>query len=105
MWTATEGYYSILLHELTHWTGNPKRLDRKKGKKLGDENYAVEELVAELGAAFLCADFGMAIAEKGDHASYISHWLTALKENKNFLFTAASEASKAVSYLEGLQPQ
>lgn len=101
--TATEGYYSTLMHELTHWTGHPQRLNRQKHKKFGDQSYALEELVAEFGAAFLCAEFEMAIADKGDHASYIDHWLKVLKENKHFLFTAASEASKAVGYLRDLQ--
>jgi antirestriction protein ArdC len=103
--TATEGYYSTLLHELTHWTGAKDRLNRVGGKKFGDDNYALEELVAEFGAAFLCAGFGMATLEKGDHAGYIENWLKVLKENKQFIFTAASEASKAVEYLNGLQPK
>lgn len=97
--TATEGYYSTLLHELTHWTGSKPRLNRTGGKKFGDQNYATEELVAEFGAAFLCAGFGIATIEKGDHAGYIEHWLKVLKENKHCLLTAASEASKAVDYL------
>lgn len=103
--TATEGYYSTLLHELTHWTGNPQRLNRTGGKKFGDENYATEELVAELGAAFLCAEFEITTVTKADHASYIASWLKALKDNKNCIITAASEASKAVAYLQELQPQ
>ena len=103
--TATEGYYSTLLHELVHWSGTPNRLDRTKGKKFGDQNYATEELVAELGAAFLCTEYDIATAEKGDHAAYIASWLKALKDNKHCIITAASEASKAVHYLKGLQPQ
>lgn len=102
--TATEGYYSTLLHELTHWTGAPNRLARQGGKKFGDNGYATEELVAELGAAFLCTEFGIATADKGDHASYIDHWLKVLKENKHCIITAASEASKAVDFMQGLQP-
>lgn len=102
--TATEGYYSTLLHELTHWSGSPKRLNRLKGKKFGDDQYAFEELVAEFGAAFLSADFNITSSNHEDHASYIDHWLGILKSNKNFLLTAASEASKAVGYLQGLQP-
>ncbi|OKS88189.1 ArdC family protein [Mucilaginibacter polytrichastri] len=97
--TATEGYYSTAFHELTHWTGHEKRLNRLQPGRFGNQTYAVEELVAEFGAAFLCAGFGIATVEKGDHASYIGGWLKALKENKQFLFTAASEASKAVDYL------
>ncbi len=102
--TATEGYYSTLLHELTHWTGAEKRLNRTKGKVFGDENYAQEELTAELGAAFLCAEFDITTADKGDHASYIDHWLQVLKNDKHCVFKAASQASKAVDYLMGIQP-
>ncbi|PSR56636.1 hypothetical protein AHMF7605_25645 [Adhaeribacter arboris] len=101
--TATEGYYSTLLHELVHWSGAPKRLDRTKGKKFGDQDYATEELTAELGAAILCTEYDIATVEKGDHANYIASWLKALKDNKHCIITAASEASKAVSYLKGLQ--
>lgn len=102
--TATEGYYSTLLHELTHWSGHKDRLNRVGGKKFGDENYATEELVAELGAAFFCAEFEITTTTKADHSSYIARWLKALKENKHCVITAASEASKAVSYLQELQP-
>lgn len=102
--TPTEAYYSTLLHELTHWSGSPQRLDRTKGKRFGDDKYAAEELVAELGAAFLCAELQITLEEKGDHAAYIDHWLKVLKEDKHCLFTAASGASKAVDYLQGLQP-
>lgn len=102
--TATEGYYSTLFHEMTHWTGSKERLDRIGGKKFGDENYATEELVAELGAAFLCAEFEITSAPKENHASYIAGWLKALKDNKHCVFMAASEASKAMSYLQDLQP-
>lgn len=101
--TATEGYYSTLLHELSHWTGSKERLNRSDPKKFGNQNYATEELVAEFGAAFLCAGFGIATLDKGDHAAYIESWLKVLKENKSCLFTAATEASKLVDYLHGLQ--
>jgi antirestriction protein ArdC len=101
--TATEGYYSTLLHELTHWTGNEKRLGRQGGKKFGDENYATEELVADIGAAFLCAELEITATTRADHANYIASWLKALKDNKDCIITAASEASKAVKYLQDLQ--
>jgi len=101
--TAAEGYYSTALHELTHWTGHEKRLDRRFGKKFGDHNYAVEELVAELGAAFLCAELEIGLLPKGTHASYMDNWLTVLRKDKQFIFRAASQASKAVEYLHGLQ--
>jgi len=103
--TAKEAYYSTLMHELTHWSGSPQRLNRTKGKRFGDQNYAAEELVAELGAAFMSAELEIEPTIKGDHASYIESWLSVLKKDKHCIFTAASEASKAVDYLQGLQPQ
>jgi antirestriction protein ArdC len=102
--TATEGYYSVLLHELTHWTGSPKRTNRKFGKKFGDKDYATEELIAELGAAFMCAEFGITAKDIADHSAYIASWLQVLKNNKHCIITAASEASKAIDFLQGLQP-
>lgn len=102
--TPSEGYYSTLLHELVHWTGSAKRLKREGGKKFGDQKYATEELVAEFGSAFMCSEFGINVVDKGDPANYIAYWLKVLKENKHCLITAASEASKAVDYLQALQP-
>ena len=102
--SATECLYATLLHELTHWTGIKTRCDREFGKRFGDDAYAMEELVAELGAAFLCADLGIANTPRPDHAAYISHWLTVLKADKKAIFTAASKAAQAVDYLDGLQP-
>lgn len=101
--TATECYYSTLLHELTHWTGSAKRCDREFGKRFGDDAYAVEELVAELGAAFLCADLGVTLEPRADHAAYIQSWLKVLKADKKAIFTAASQAAKATDFLSGLQ--
>lgn len=103
--TGSEAYYSTLFHELTHWTGNKNRLDRTNHKEWGDSIYAHEELIAELGAAFICAGMEIATIDKGGHAGYIEHWLKVLKEDKKFIFTAASEASKAVDYLNSLQPK
>lgn len=97
--TASEAYYSTNLHELTHWTGHKKRLNRNMGGKFGDKQYAFEELIAELGAAFLCAEFEIGVLSKGTHASYIDTWLQLLKSDKRFIFQTASEASKAVDYL------
>lgn len=71
----TEGYYATLLHELIHWTGPGHRLDRDIGKRFGDRAYAAEELVAELGAAFLCAELGITAELRPDHASYLANWL------------------------------
>lgn len=100
------GYYATLAHELTHWTRHPLRLNREfNRKKWGDEGYAKEELVAELGACFLGADLGFTPKDKGDHAAYIQSWLTVLKNDKRFIFQAASFAQRAVEYVTSLQPR
>jgi antirestriction protein ArdC len=102
----SESYYATLAHEATHWTRHDKRLNRDFGRKcFGDTGYATEELVAELGSAFLCADLELTLEVREDHAAYIEHWLTALKNDKRLIFTAASHAQKALDYLHGLQPK
>jgi antirestriction protein ArdC len=101
-----ESFYATLSHELTHWSGNSKRLDRDLSKsRFGSEGYAVEELVAELGSAFLCADLGITAEPRADHASYLQNWIKVLKDDKKAIFTAAAQAEKAVAYLHGLQPR
>lgn len=102
--TPTEAYYSVLLHELTHWTAPEHRLNRNLANRFGSEAYAMEELIAELGAAFLCAELGISLDPRLDHAAYIDHWLTVLQSDSRALFTAASKASQAAAYLTGLQP-
>lgn len=98
-------YYATLSHELTHWTKHPKRLDRDFGRKSwGDAGYAMEELVAELGAAFLAADLGLEAAPRPDHAAYIASWLKVLKEDKRAIFSAAAHAQRAVDFMLALQP-
>jgi antirestriction protein ArdC len=101
--TATEAYYSTACHELVHYSGAAHRLDREKGSKFGNAEYAFEELVAELGAAMLCATLGITSGIRPDHAQYIDGWLKALKSDKKFIFSAASQAQKAADYLTGLQ--
>ncbi|MFH1157941.1 MAG: zincin-like metallopeptidase domain-containing protein [Pseudomonadota bacterium] len=103
--TATVNYFSTLSHELTHWVGARHRLDRIQHKKFGDSAYAFEELVAELGAAMLCTSLGVTPAPRDDHAQYVKNWLRALNDDKRFIFSAASQAQKAVDYLYSLQPQ
>jgi antirestriction protein ArdC len=99
-----ESYYSTLAHETTHWTSHTSRLGRDFGsKRFGSEAYAVEELVAELGAAFLCADLDLALEPRADHASYLANWLQVLKNDNRAIFTAASHAQRAVDFLHGLQ--
>lgn len=101
--SATTGYYSVLLHELTHWTGAKSRCDRVQAQRT-KETYAFEELVAELGAAFLCGEFGIGCGSRADHAGYIASWLEALKGDSKFIFQAASQARKAADFLNSLQP-
>jgi antirestriction protein ArdC len=101
--TPQEAYYSTVLHELTHWTSAENRCNRQLGKRFGDEAYAMEELVAELGAAFLCADLGIADTPRADHAQYLDNWLRVLKADKKAIFTAASKASQAAGFLASLQ--
>jgi len=101
--SATENYYAVLLHELTHWTGGKSRLDREQvGHSTDEKKYAFEELIAELGSAFLCSHFRIKQHGRDDHATYIKSWLQALKNDKKFIFKAASQAQKAVDFLHGL---
>ncbi len=100
-----ESYYSTLAHETTHWTGHESRLPRDfGGKRFGSEGYAMEELVAELGAAFLCADLDLSLEPREDNAPYIAHWLKVLKGDNRAIFTAASHAQRATDFIERLQP-
>lgn len=96
---ASESWYSVLLHELTHWSGAEHRLARTFGERFGDDAYAMEEMVAELGAAFLCGDLGITVDPRPDHADYIGHWLRILKGDRKAIFMAASAANKAAEYL------
>lgn len=100
-----EAYAATKAHELTHWTGHASRMAREFGKRFGDRAYAFEELVAELGAAFLCADLGVTLEPREDHAAYLGHWLEVLKEDKRAIFSAAAHAQRAADYLHGLQKE
>jgi antirestriction protein ArdC len=101
-----DSFYSTLAHECCHWTNHPSRLQRDFGRKTwGDEGYAREELVAELGAAFLCADLELTPAVLDDHASYIASWLAILRNDHRAIFQAAAHAQRAVDYLHSLQPE
>lgn len=95
---GAEPFYSTCFHELIHWTGAPTRLDREKGASFGDEKYALEELIAELGASYLCASLGFT-NELSNQAAYIQSWLKALKNDKNFLFKASAKAQKAQDFI------
>jgi len=90
-------YYRTALHELTHATGHPSRLGRKLVTAFGSKDYAREELVAEMGSAFLCAALGIVPTVR--HADYLASWLEVLREDNRAIFRAASAASKAADWL------
>jgi antirestriction protein ArdC len=92
-------WYSVLGHELGHWSGAEKRLNRQFGKRFGDQAYCVEELVAELTSAFLLARLGMAPTPRPDHAQYIAHYIKLMKSDSRAIFAAAAKAGEAVEYL------
>jgi antirestriction protein ArdC len=103
--SPTEAYYAVMLHELTHWTGAPHRLDRNFGMRFGDEAYAFEELVAELGAAFMCAAFRISNEPRPDHAAYVDSWLKVLNDDPRAIFTASTRAQEAIEYLGSIAAQ
>ena len=90
-------YYRTCLHELTHATGHPSRLARKLATSFGSKDYAREELIAEMGSAFLCAALGITPTVR--HADYLGSWLEVLREDNRAIFRAASAASKAADWL------
>lgn len=99
---SPEDYYATAFHELTHWTGAEHRLNRTFGKRFGDASYSAEELVAELGSAFLCAEFGYDNATTENSAAYIDHWRRFLSEHERAFVEAAAKASRAVDFMRGL---
>lgn len=96
---TVENYYGTLMHELTHWTGGEGRLNRTFGKRFGDDAYAFEELVAELGAAFVMGHLGLVDATIEGHAGYLGLWLKVLRSDKTAIFSAAKHAGQAYEYL------
>lgn len=96
--SSPDAYAATALHELTHWTGHESRLAREFGKRFGDQAYAAEELVAEIGSAFLCASLGVDCALE-HHASYLDHWRKLLSTDPRAIITAASKAQAAADYV------
>jgi antirestriction protein ArdC len=92
-------YYGTRAHETGHWTSRESRCNRELGKRFGDNSYSMEELVAELTAAFVCAHLGLSSEPRPDHAQYIQSWLRVLKADKRAIFRAASKAQQAADYL------
>ncbi|MBI4614791.1 MAG: DUF1738 domain-containing protein [Planctomycetes bacterium] len=100
LFESAEAYHATVLHETIHWTGVESRLAREFGKRFGDDAYAVEELVAELGSAFACE--GLGISGRLRHAEYLASWLKILKADKRAIFTAARRAQESHEFLRGL---
>lgn len=92
-------YYATSAHEHTHWTGHKSRCDRDLSVRFGDAQYAAEELVAELGSAYVCGLLGLANEPREDHAEYIGSWIKLLKDDPSAIVTAASKAQQAVDWL------
>ncbi|NJM00559.1 MAG: DUF1738 domain-containing protein [Synechococcaceae cyanobacterium SM2_3_2] len=99
--TSPAAYYATALHELTHWTGHPNRLNREMKGQFDSQSYAYEELIAELGAAFLCNQLQLT-PQTENHASYLAHWLTLLRKDNRLFLKASREASKASDFLDYL---
>ena len=96
-------YYSTLLHELTHWTGSDKRLKREMSGGMGSESYAKEELVAEIGSAFLSNSLDIEKTVREDHAQYLNNWISVIQNDEKAMITAFSQAQKAIDFLNKLQ--
>jgi antirestriction protein ArdC len=92
-------YYATLAHEATHATGHASRCARDLKGRFGEEAYAAEELVAELGAAFLCAGLALVTEPRPDHAAYVASWLKVLRGDKRAIFTAAAKAQAAADWM------
>lgn len=97
--TTGEAYCATSLHELVHWTGHPSRLNRRFGQRFGDSAYAFEELVAELGSAFVLGHCGLIDATVEGHAAYLDSWLRVLRNDRTAIFTAARHAGDAFDFI------
>ena len=97
--TSAEAYCATALHELLHWSGHASRLDRQFGRRFGDAAYAFEELVAELGCAFLLGRCGLVDATIEGHAAYLDTWVQVLKNDRSAIFLAARHAGEAFEYI------
>ncbi|WP_337177543.1 zincin-like metallopeptidase domain-containing protein [Paludisphaera sp.] len=101
---SPEAYAATALHEISHWTGAPHRLNRDLSGFKDKEKYATEEIIAELASVLTCAALDIELPDLGQHAAYLGHWIQAMKADPKYLFTAASKAQAAADYLFALQP-
>jgi antirestriction protein ArdC len=103
--TRSTDWYSVVFHELAHWSGAEKRLNRQFGKRFGDQAYCVEELVGELTSAFVSTSLGLTPTPRADHAQYIAHFVRLMKSDKSAIFAAAAKAAQAADYLAGFSSE
>lgn len=106
--STPENYYATAFHELTHSTGHPSRLAREAVAEVapfGSSVYSREELVAEMGAAYLCAKAGISPAVIENQAAYIAGWLSTLRADSRLVVYAAAHAQKAIDYIVGAGPE
>ena len=103
--TKEQYYYSTLLHELTHWSGHTSRCNRDLKNRFGSKAYAMEELVAEIGSAFLCSHLGITKTPTPNHGRYLNNWLEVLKEDKKAIFKAFSLSKTSSEYLLSLDEE
>tara|TARA_R100001530_G_scaffold111476_3_gene78602 strand:+ start:874 stop:1791 length:918 start_codon:yes stop_codon:yes gene_type:complete len=102
---STGNYYGTKLHELSHWTGHKKRLNRfgKAPKAFADNDYAYEELVAEISSAMLSIELGLDHEPRPDHAKYLNCWIARLKDDSGALISASTKAQQVLDYLDDMQ--
>jgi antirestriction protein ArdC len=105
MFRDAESYYATLAHECVHLSGAKSRLDRDLSGRFGSHAYSVEEMIAEIGSAMICADLVLTPEPREDHAAYLASWLTILKNDRRAIFTAAAHAERAAAFLHAKQPQ
>ena len=101
---SIEAYFSVRGHESVHGAGHPSRLNRKFGKRFGDDAYCVEEAVATFGQSILCAEYGLPNELDDSHASYLAHWVKVMKGDKTAILHAAAKAEQAVKWLRQFDP-
>lgn len=101
--TEADAYYATLAHEHIHWTGHGTRNNRQLHNRFGSDAYAVEELIAELGAASLCAHLGLSLEPRPDHAAYLANWISVLKEDPKAVLRITGDAGRAVEFLIGAE--
>lgn len=101
---SADAAWSTLAHELAHWTGHRSRLDRDLTGRFGSDAYAIEELTAELSAAFTCARLGLDVTGRADHAAYLASWCRVLRAEPMVLHTVAGAAHAATDHLDAYQP-